>query len=119
MLDDPKRPRDYSAAEQYLKSPEEMAELFADLPEALENTVELAKRCNLELSLGTYYLPDFPVPGGYTLDSWIRDEAARGLDAAPARSTPMAHGFDRRATTTRASTSNSTSSSRWASPATS
>ena len=78
VLDDPKRPREYSP-EQYLKSPEEMAELFADLPEALENTVELAKRCNLELSLGKYFLPDFPVPEGHTLDSWIRDESHRGL----------------------------------------
>jgi len=79
VLDDPKRPREYSP-EQYLKSPEEMAELFADLPEALENTVELAMRCNLELSLGKYYLPEFPVPEGHTLDSWIRAEAHRGLE---------------------------------------
>ncbi len=84
VLDDPKRPRDYSA-EQYLKSPEEMAELFADLPEALENTVELAKRCTMELSLGKYYLPDFPVPDGHTLDSWIRAEAHRCLAARLAR----------------------------------
>ncbi|OHE81189.1 MAG: DNA polymerase III subunit alpha [Lysobacterales bacterium GWF1_69_6] len=92
VLDDPKRPREFTP-EQYLKSPEEMAELFADLPEALENTVELAKRCNLELSLGKYYLPDFPVPEGHTLDTWIREEAHRGLagrlakiELAPGRS---------------------------------
>ena len=84
VLDDPKRPREYTR-EQYLKSPEEMAELFADLPEALENTVELAKRCNMALSLGTYYLPDFPVPDGHTLDSWIREESHRGLSARLAR----------------------------------
>ncbi len=95
VLDDPKRPREFTA-EQYLKSPEEMAELFSDLPEALENTVELAKRCNLELSLGTYYLPDFPVPGGFTLETWIRDEAVRGL-AHRLEKHPMADGFDRRA----------------------
>lgn len=47
-LDDPRRPRTYSD-QQYLKTPEEMAELFADLPEALENTVEIAKRCNIEV----------------------------------------------------------------------
>ncbi len=87
VLDDPKRPRDYSP-EQYLKSPEEMCELFADLPEALENTVELAMRCNLELSLGKYYLPDFPVPAGHTLDSWIREEAHRGLDERLAKIEP-------------------------------
>ncbi len=78
VLDDPKRPREYSP-EQYLKSPEEMAALFADLPEALQNTVELARRCNFELKLGTYYLPDFPVPEGYTLNSWIGEQAQAGL----------------------------------------
>jgi DNA polymerase III subunit alpha len=78
VLDDPKRPKAYSA-EQYLKSPEQMAELFADIPEALANSVELAKRCTLELSLGTYYLPDFPVPAGETLESWIRQQAGDGL----------------------------------------
>ena len=92
VLDDPRRPRDYSP-EQYLKSPEQMAELFADLPEALQNTVELAMRCNLELSLGKYYLPDFPVPEGHTLDSWIRAEAHRGLDERLSRF-EMAAGHD-------------------------
>jgi DNA polymerase-3 subunit alpha len=61
VLADPKRPRSYSD-QQYLKTPGEMAELFADLPEALENTLELARRCNLELSFGTYYLPDWLLP---------------------------------------------------------
>src|SRR5687768_2820491 len=84
VLDDPKRPRDYSR-EQYLKSPAEMAVLFSDVPEALENTVELAMRCSLELALGTYYLPQFPVPDGHTLDSWIRKEAHDGLDGRLAR----------------------------------
>ncbi|HET6432287.1 DNA polymerase III subunit alpha [Dyella sp.] len=78
VLADPKRPRDYSD-QQYLKTPDEMATLFADLPEALENTVELAKRCNLELQFGTYYLPDFPVPEGYDLDSYIRELSRQGL----------------------------------------
>jgi len=80
VLDDPKRPRDYSP-EQYLKSPEQMSELFADLPEALENTVELAQRCNLELQLGTYYLPDFPVPEGHSIESWLSTQAEQGLAA--------------------------------------
>jgi DNA polymerase-3 subunit alpha len=78
VLADPKRPRDYSDR-QYLKTPEEMAALFADLPEALENTVELAKRCNLELQFGTYYLPDFPVPAGHDLNSHIAELARDGL----------------------------------------
>ena len=61
VLDDTRRPHDYSA-EQYLKSADEMAELFADATDALDNTVALAQRCNLELSLGTYFLPAYPVP---------------------------------------------------------
>ncbi len=79
VLADPRRPHDYSP-EQYLKSPEQMAELFADLPEALSNSVELAKRCNLVLEFGTYYLPQFPVPDGHDLDSFIRTSAHDGLD---------------------------------------
>ncbi|TAM63665.1 MAG: DNA polymerase III subunit alpha [Rhodanobacter sp.] len=86
VLVDPKRPREYSD-QQYLKSPEEMASLFADLPEALENTVELARRCNLTLEFGKYYLPDFPVPQGHDLASYIRELSRAGLrqrlDAAP------------------------------------
>ena len=78
VLDDPKRPREFSR-EQYLKSPEQMLALFHDIPEALTNSVELAKRCTLELILGTYYLPDFPVPDGYTLESWMRQKAETGL----------------------------------------
>jgi DNA polymerase-3 subunit alpha len=78
VLADPKRPRDYSD-QQYLKSPEEMEALFADIPEALENTIELAKRCTLELSFGTYYLPDFPVPDGHDLASYIREISREGL----------------------------------------
>ncbi|MET0194528.1 MAG: PHP domain-containing protein, partial [Hyphomicrobiaceae bacterium] len=61
VLADPKRPKDYSE-EQYFKSSDDMEALFADIPEALENTIELVKRCNLVLEFGTYYLPDFPVP---------------------------------------------------------
>ncbi len=78
-LDDPRRPRRYSP-EQYLKSPAEMAELFADLPEALANSVEIAKRCNLELTLGKNFLPDFPIPEGLTEDEFFRREAEAGLD---------------------------------------
>ncbi len=91
VLDDPRRPRDYSPA-QSLKSADEMAALFADVPEALENTVELAKRCNFELSLGKYYLPAFPVPSEHTLDTWIRTQATEGLGAR-LRKQPPADGF--------------------------
>ncbi|HEY2624424.1 MAG TPA: DNA polymerase III subunit alpha [Dyella sp.] len=78
VLADPKRPRDYSD-QQYVKTPGEMEALFADIPEALENTIELAKRCTLELSFGTYYLPDFPVPEGHDLASYIREISRDGL----------------------------------------
>ncbi|GAB7264852.1 hypothetical protein DZS_06950 [Dickeya ananatis] len=58
-LDDPKRPRNYSP-QQYMRSEDEMCELFADIPEALINTVEIAKRCNVTIRLGEYFLPQFP-----------------------------------------------------------
>ncbi|MEN1929286.1 DNA polymerase III subunit alpha [Luteimonas sp. MJ250] len=93
VLDDPRRPRDYTA-EQYLKSGEEMAALFADVPDALDNTVALAQRCNLELRLGTYHLPAFPVPSEHTLDSWIRSEARDGLERRLEQA-PLAEGHDR------------------------
>ncbi len=80
VLDDPKRPKLYHQ-QQYLKSPEQMLALFEDIPEAIKNSVELAKRCNLKLSLGTYYLPDFPIPDGYDLGSWITKQATDGLNA--------------------------------------
>jgi DNA polymerase-3 subunit alpha len=80
LLSDPKRPRVYTP-EQYLKSAEEMTALFADIPEALENSVEIAKRCNLEMKFGEYFLPAFPVPAQQTEDSFIREQARTGLDA--------------------------------------
>jgi DNA polymerase-3 subunit alpha len=79
MLGDARRPRLYTE-EQYFKSPGEMAELFSDLPEALENSVEIAKRCNLEIGLYKNYLPNFPTPGGVSLDDFLVTEAERGLE---------------------------------------
>lgn len=93
VLDDPKRPHDYSA-QQYLKSADEMAALFADVPDALSNTVELARRCNLELTLGKYALPAYPVPSDETLESWIRKQAHDGLEARLAKN-PLAPGKTR------------------------
>ncbi|BBL74229.1 hypothetical protein MishRS11D_13270 [Methylomagnum ishizawai] len=78
VLDDPRRPRDYTD-QQYLKSPEEMAALFADLPEALENTVEIAKRCNIRMTLGKNFLPQFPVPEGMTPAEFFAEESRKGL----------------------------------------
>jgi len=78
-LNDPRRPRRYTP-EQYLKTPKEMAELFVDLPEALANSVEIAKRCNLELTLGENFLPDFPIPTGLTEAQFFRRESEQGLE---------------------------------------
>ncbi|MDA0380865.1 DNA polymerase III subunit alpha [Vibrio owensii] len=61
-LEDPRRPKNYSP-EQYLRTEEGMCELFADIPEALENSVEIAKRCNVTVRLGEYFLPAFPTEG--------------------------------------------------------
>ena len=78
-LDDPRRLRRYSD-QQYLRTPAEMAALFADLPEALENSVEIARRCNLRLELGKNVLPDFPVPEGMTTAACFSTQARAGLE---------------------------------------
>ncbi|MGQ0384020.1 MAG: DNA polymerase III subunit alpha [Gammaproteobacteria bacterium] len=77
-LDDPGRPRLHSP-EQYLKGPAEMRRLFADLPEAAENTVEIARRCSLPLSLGRVFLPAFVVPAGHTAAAELERLAGEGL----------------------------------------
>lgn len=79
VLDDPKRPREYSD-QQYLKSAEEMCALFADIPDAIDNTLALAERCNIEMRLGTYFLPNYPVPDDETLDTWIQKMSRDGLE---------------------------------------
>lgn len=79
MLGDARRPRLHTE-EQYFKSADEMLALFGDLPEALANSVEIAKRCNLQITLGKSYLPDFPTPAGVTLDDFLRQQAVAGLE---------------------------------------
>jgi DNA polymerase-3 subunit alpha len=78
VLNDPRRVKTYTP-EQYLKTPEEMAKLFSDIPEALENTVEIAKRCNLILTLDKVFLPDFPVPASFTIENFLSQKAHEGL----------------------------------------
>ncbi|MEH6459303.1 DNA polymerase III subunit alpha [Chitinimonas sp. JJ19] len=80
VLADKRRPKLYTE-EQYFKTPDEMAALFADVPEALVNTVEIGRRCNLTVVLGKNYLPLFPVPEGMTLDDFLVHEAKQGLEA--------------------------------------
>ena len=78
-LADPRRSRLFTP-EQYFKSPEEMCELFADIPAAIENTVEIAKRCNLDGVLSKPQLPVFPTPDGMSLDDYIDQLSREGLD---------------------------------------
>ena len=80
VLNDKRRAKAFTA-QQYFKTQAEMAALFADLPEALQNSVEIAKRCNLTLKLGKPHLPDFPTPNGESLDDFLRAESERGLKA--------------------------------------
>ncbi|WP_075185720.1 DNA polymerase III subunit alpha [Teredinibacter haidensis] len=79
-LDDPRRERKYSD-QQYFRTSAEMCELFADIPEALENTLEIAKRCNVEIELGKYYLPEYPIPEGMTENGFFEKICREGLDA--------------------------------------
>jgi len=78
-LADTRRPRRFSQ-HQYFKSQEQMAELFADVPAALANSVEIAKRCNLTLELGRARLPEFPTPAGVSLDEYCREQSRAGLE---------------------------------------
>jgi DNA polymerase-3 subunit alpha len=78
VLGDKRRPLRFSE-EQYFKSRAEMAELFADLPAALQNSVEIARRCNLSVELGKSRLPDFPTPAGEPLEAFLASESHAGL----------------------------------------
>ncbi len=78
-LADPRRPRRFSE-QQYFKTQAQMAQLFADVPAALANSVQIARRCNLTLELGRPRLPDFPTPEGVSLDQLCRDLSLRGLE---------------------------------------
>ncbi|MCB1961689.1 MAG: DNA polymerase III subunit alpha [Rhodocyclaceae bacterium] len=79
VLADKRRPKAFTE-QQYFKSQDEMAALFADLPEALANSVEIAKRCSLTVELGKNFLPLFPTPEGMTLDDFLVAEAKAGLE---------------------------------------
>ncbi len=79
QLANPRRPRRYTD-QQYMLSSEEMARRFADVPSAVTNTVEIARRCNLILELGKPRLPDFPTPDGIPLDDYLVQLAEEGLE---------------------------------------
>ncbi|WP_286236831.1 DNA polymerase III subunit alpha [Neptuniibacter halophilus] len=78
-LEDPTRPKEYSE-QQYFRSQEEMVELFSDIPSALQNSVAIAKRCNIEIEIGTYYLPKYPIPEGMLMDEFFRKVSYDGLE---------------------------------------
>ncbi|SMY38332.1 DNA polymerase III subunit alpha [Photobacterium andalusiense] len=75
---DPNRPKLYSE-QQYLRSEDEMCELFADIPEALQNSVEIAKRCNVTVRLGEYFLPNFPT-GDMSIEDFLIVKSKQGLE---------------------------------------
>ncbi|HHF0590750.1 TPA: DNA polymerase III subunit alpha, partial [Legionella anisa] len=78
-LADPRREQKYSA-QQYLRSADEMIALFSDLPSAIENTVEISKRCTVKLDLGNNYLPNFPIPDGSTVEEYLSHLSQVGLE---------------------------------------
>lgn len=92
-LDDPRRVHRHTP-EQWLKSPEDMCALFDDLPDALENTVEIAKRCGVQLTLGQYFLPDYPVPEGMTLGEFFNAFSHEGLTERLAEAAQMGVDLD-------------------------
>ncbi|MEN8190365.1 MAG: DNA polymerase III subunit alpha, partial [Thermodesulfobacteriota bacterium] len=78
-INDPNRFR-FSTNEFYFKSPEEMRQNFSDTPDAIATSVEIAERCNLEIDLGDYHFPVFPVPEGHTLETLFEESCQRGLN---------------------------------------
>ena len=84
VLNDSRRPKQHTQ-QQYFRSGDEMVELFSDIPTAIENTIQIAKRCNFMLQMGDYYLPDFPVPQGETIESHLRNETQKGLSTIIAK----------------------------------
>ncbi|TWV80663.1 DNA polymerase III subunit alpha [Moraxella sp. VT-16-12] len=79
VLADPNRPHLYTE-NQYFRTQDEMSELFADLPQVIENTNLLASRCNVSLTLGKNFLPAFPIPDGMTEESFFRQISKDGLN---------------------------------------
>ncbi|WP_373819829.1 DNA polymerase III subunit alpha [Glaesserella sp.] len=77
-LDDPKRPKKYSE-QQYFRSEQEMCDLFADIPQAIENTIQIAQRCNVTIRLGEYFLPNFPT-GDLSVEDFLIKKSQEGLE---------------------------------------
>ena len=93
ILSDSRRPRHYSE-QQYLRSASEMEDLFADVPAALANSVEIAKRCNVTLEFGKNVLPEFPIPDQRSPDQYLRDQSVQGLQERLQQRTASAVSID-------------------------
>lgn len=78
LISDPNRMR-MTDDSYYLRSPDEMATIFSEVPEAIDNTLLIAERCNLDLGFKGYRLPDFPVPEGHTAKTYLRDLCEEGV----------------------------------------
>ncbi|MFH2056263.1 MAG: DNA polymerase III subunit alpha [bacterium] len=88
LLTDADRMR-YHGDQLYLKSAEEMKEVFAAYPEAIENTLRIAERCNVEIELGKLHLPEFPLPERFAnLDDYLTFQAETGLSKRYSKITP-------------------------------
>jgi DNA polymerase III subunit alpha len=79
LVKDEKRLK-FSSETFYMKTPDEMKKAFAHIPEAITNTVRIAERCSIDLELGKYHLPNFPVPEGYTRETYMAELARTGLN---------------------------------------
>lgn len=90
-VQDPNRPRMGDIPHFYLKSAEDMARLFVELPEAVRNTVAIAERCNVAIELDVPKLPEFPVPEGFTAQGYLRHLCEQGLQRLYPRLTPEIH----------------------------
>ncbi|MFQ5866820.1 MAG: DNA polymerase III subunit alpha [bacterium] len=86
-LDDPSHLK-FSTEEFYFKSPQEMKQIFAEVPEAISNTMEITEKCNLQLDFETIHLPDYKVPENYNLDEYLRNLCEQGLKKRYAEVTP-------------------------------
>lgn len=87
VLNDPRRVKHHTH-QQYFKTAKQMVELFSDLPSAIENTLIIAQRCNFSLQMGEYFLPDFPVPDGETIESHLQRQSFAGLEEGLLRRFP-------------------------------
>lgn len=80
VLSNPDRPMKKETDEMYFKSTEEMRQLFADVPESIDITMEIASRCNYDFKLGKYFLPDFEVPEDYNIDGYFEKICREGFE---------------------------------------